>query len=105
VEPAPAHVDRLDLIGARGANGRVVAVADQEIVLDDAPQRAERQVMRDHWRAIGKLDVEHQPVAGDRQRKFVRPTLVTAGMERIVFQQVVDRDRTLMFDVGVGAAD
>ena len=36
VQAAPAHVDRLDAVGRRGADRRVIAVADQEVVLDDA---------------------------------------------------------------------
>src|SRR5690349_6839224 len=36
LEPAPAHVDRLDLARARAADRLVIAVADHEVVLHDA---------------------------------------------------------------------
>src|ERR1700693_3424153 len=43
VERAAAHVDRLDARGGLGANRRVVAIADQEVILDHAAERRERQ--------------------------------------------------------------
>src|SRR5215471_16481884 len=53
VQRAPAHVDRLDLARRRGADRRVVAVADHEVVLHDALEWRERQVMRDHRALVG----------------------------------------------------
>src|SRR5215468_2523594 len=54
VQPAPAHVDRLDLARRGGAKRLVIAVADHEIILHDAPQRRQREEMRDHRRAVGE---------------------------------------------------
>src|SRR5579864_2728169 len=42
VERAPAHVDRLDARRARGADRGEVALADQEVVLDHAAERLQR---------------------------------------------------------------
>lgn len=44
VNAPPAHVDRLDLAGG-GAYRLVIAFADQEIILDDAAERRQRQDM------------------------------------------------------------
>ncbi len=41
--PRRRHVDRLDAVGRRGADRLIVAVADHVVVLDDPPQRRERQ--------------------------------------------------------------
>src|SRR4051794_15662695 len=49
VQPAPAHVDRLDLSRRCGADRLVIAVADQEIVLHDLAEWRQRQKMR-HYR-------------------------------------------------------
>src|SRR5580698_3448033 len=35
VQPAPAHVERLDTVRRRSADRRVIAVANREIVFDD----------------------------------------------------------------------
>src|SRR5690606_8693829 len=39
VQPAPAHVDGFDLRRRGRADGRVVALADEPVVLDDAAER------------------------------------------------------------------
>ena len=105
VDAAPAHVDRLDLVGRRGADGLIVAVADQVVVLDDAAQRRERKQMRHHRRAVLKADVEHQPVAVDAQMQRVGTAVVADRREGVLLEQIVDRDRALVLDVRVGAAD
>jgi hypothetical protein len=105
VQAAPAHVDRLDLARRRGADRLVVAVADQEIVLHDAAQRREREQMRHQRRAVLAPDVEHQPVLADRKMQHVGPAVVIDRRERIVLDQVVDRDRALVLDVRAGAPD
>src|SRR6185437_16237880 len=43
VQPAAAHVERLDLRRRRVADRLVVALADQKVVPDDAAERRERQ--------------------------------------------------------------
>ena len=105
MEPAAAHVDGFDLVRARGADRLIVAVADHEVVLDDAAQRRERQVMRDHRRAISALNVEHQPIAGNRKAQRVRAVLVAERLEGVFLEQIVDRDRAFVLDIGIGAAD
>src|SRR4029077_127081 len=41
----------------------------------------------------------------DRELQRVRTTVVIHRRERIVLDQIVDRDRALVLDVGAGAAD
>src|SRR3954452_6235065 len=63
VDAAAAHVDGLDLVRSRGADRLIIAVANHEIVFDDAPERRQRQKMRHHRATVLAADVEHQPVA------------------------------------------
>src|SRR5450631_1661293 len=56
-------------------------------------------------RAVRPLDVEHQAVAGDAQMQRERTALQPDRRESIFLQEVVDRDRTLVLDIGAGAAD
>ena len=105
MDAAPAHVDRLDLVGRRGADRLVIAFADQIVVLDDAAQRRQREQMRHHRRAVLEANVEHQPVAVDRQMQRVRAAVVADRREGVLLEQIVDRDRALVLDVRIGAAD
>src|SRR5690349_11503695 len=43
VQPAPAHIDRLDLGRARLAHGAVIAAADDEIIFDQLAEGQKRQ--------------------------------------------------------------
>ncbi len=105
VQPAPAHVERLDAVGRGGADRLVVAVADHVVVLHEPPQRRERQQMRDHRRAVLAADVEHQPAAGDAQVEREGPLLRALRREAVLLDEVVDRDRALVLDVRVRAPD
>src|SRR5713101_6792172 len=73
VQRAPAHVDRLDARRARRADRLKVALAHQEIVLDDAAEGRERQEQR-------------------RDRR-----------EAVLLEQIEDGDRALVLDVGIAA--
>src|SRR4051794_31986375 len=61
--------------------------------------------MRHHRLALGGLDVEDQPVLCDAERERVRAALVAFRRKGVLLDQVVDRDRALVLDVGVGTAD
>src|SRR5215207_3781520 len=61
--------------------------------------------MRDHRRAVLAADVEHQPVAGYRQVQRERAVARPFGCKQILLDQIVDRDRALMLDVGPGTPD
>src|SRR6516164_7970793 len=58
VQPAPAHVDGLDLRGRGGADGLVVAFADREVVLDDPPEGREREDHLGDLIALLRLHIE-----------------------------------------------
>ena len=84
VQAAPAHVDRLDAVGRRGADRRVVAVADQEIVLHDPPQRREREQVRHHRLAVGAAGCRTPggcPVDAQMQRDRARRRAPTGAKE------------------------
>src|SRR5262245_32344084 len=61
--------------------------------------------MRHHRLVVLPADVEYQPVAGDAEVELERPARVVGRIEMIGFEQIVDRDRALMLDVGAGTAD
>src|SRR5262245_38287317 len=105
MQGAAAHVERLDALGRCGADRRVIAVADQEIVLHDPAQRRQRQMMRNDQRVVRAPDVEHQAVSRNAQMQLEGPAWTALRHKRILLQKVVDRDRTFMLDVGTGAAD
>src|SRR5260370_11927692 len=61
--------------------------------------------MRDHRRAVCAADVEHQTVAGDAEMQREGAIISALRREQILFDQIVDRDRALMLDVGPGTPD
>src|SRR5665213_119484 len=105
VDAAAAHVDGLDLVRRRGPDRLVVTVADHEIVLHDPPERRQRQQMRHDRRGVLFADIEHQPVAGDADMQRERALARALRREQILFDQIVDRARALVLDVGSGAPD
>src|SRR5688572_8714774 len=96
VEPTPAHVDGLDLREAGGLDGREIAFADVEILLDDAAERRQRQDELVDFLLAGVADIEHQLVVGHRQDQMIRPRMVDRGRELVLFDQVEDGDRPLL---------
>src|SRR5262249_17887220 len=81
------------------------AVADGVVVLDDLAQRRQREEMRHDRRAVLATKVEDEPRAVDAQVQRIGAGVVAVGREAVLLQEVVDRDRTLVLDVRVGAAD
>src|SRR6201747_3354743 len=61
--------------------------------------------MRHHGRAVLAADVERQPVAGDGQMQGERPAGRPLRREQVLLDQIVDRDRALMLDIGTGTPD
>src|SRR5919108_4100035 len=61
--------------------------------------------MSDDRRAVLATDVERQARSGNAQVQRKGPLLVIVWRKGVVFEQIVDRDRALVLDVGIGAAD
>src|SRR4051812_11692395 len=61
--------------------------------------------MRHHRRAVFVADVEYETVLGNGKMQRVWPAIVIDRRERIVFQQIVNRDCTLVLDILRRAAD
>ena len=61
--------------------------------------------MRDHRRAVLAVDVEDETVIGDGKMQGVRPGIVAVRQKKILLEQIVDRDRALVLDVGAGPPD
>src|SRR3984893_11876689 len=58
--------------------------------------------MRHHGGAVLAADVEHQPVAGNRDVQGERPVIGSIRREQVLFDEVVDRDGALVLDIGTG---
>jgi len=62
--------------------------------------------MRDHGRSLVAPDIEHQPRACDAEaEREWAGIFVSDRRKQVLFDQVVDRNLPLVFDVRVGAAD
>jgi hypothetical protein len=105
VQPAPPHVDCLDLARHGGANRLIVALADHEVILHDFPERREREHVKDDRRAVGKPDVEGESILGDAEMQRVGSGVMPRRREHVLLQEVVDRDRALVLDIGIGTTD
>src|SRR5712691_6351189 len=73
MQRAPPDIDRLDPGEAMTADRLVMALADQEIVLDDAAERRERQHDRLARPALQGSDLNPQPVFLDREIEMKWP--------------------------------
>src|SRR5215469_17833330 len=62
VQAAPPHVERFDLLRRRVANCLEVALADKEVVLDDAAKRREREHDAGVRRTVGEPHLEHETI-------------------------------------------
>jgi hypothetical protein len=99
MQPAARHVERLDAIRRRGADRRVIAVADGVIVLDQPSQRREREEMRNDRRTVGTPDVEHQAASGDAQMQRKRALVTGNRRKGVLLEEIVNRHCALMLHV------
>src|SRR5580704_17851561 len=95
MQRTPADIDRLDLAQALVADRLVIALADQEVVLDDAAERGERQDDRLARPVRRRADRHHQPVFLDRQMQVERPGAAGQRRELVAFESIGDRRDTL----------
>src|SRR6516162_434912 len=105
VQRTPAHVDRLDLREAGTPDCLVIALADHEVIPDDPAKRGERQ---DDYLARSvrhRTHLDAQPVLLDRQMEMIRPGASGGRLEMVLLQEIEDRDRPLMLDIGAAADD
>ena len=89
----------------RGADRRVVAFADREIVLHDPPERRERQEMRHDRRAVRVAGCRARGGCRRCEMQRIGPAVVADRREGVLLDQIVDRDRALVLQVGAAAAD
>jgi len=106
VQAAPAHVDRLDLPRAGRADGLIIALADEKIILHDAPEGREGEHVGDHGFTVLPLHREHEARIGERDLQPVGPTHgVSDWLEAVFLDQIENGDGTLMFDIRGSAAN
>src|SRR5262249_49361366 len=78
----------------------VIALANQKIISDDAAKRREREQHLAVMSAVFKFDFENQTVLFNTQLKMIRATAGSDRLEKVVFQEIEDRNAALMFDIG-----
>src|SRR5271170_3602101 len=104
MQRTPADIDRLDPGEAMAADRLMMAFADEEIVLDDAAERRERQhdrLARPAPRLIRRRTHLHrQPVFRDPELDLKRPDAPGYRGEPIVLQEIGDGRFALMLDRG-----
>src|SRR5690348_10266958 len=61
--------------------------------------------MRHHRCAVLLPDVEDEAILGNREMQRVWPTLVIDRGERIVLEEIIDRDGALMLDIRRRSSD
>ena len=109
VNAATGHVDGLDLLGRGLADGLEIAVANGEIFADRSAEPG--QANDDCFQQVAGLggNVERQPTFFDAQGEFVGPGIVIGiipgGLEMIAFQQIEDRNASLLLDIGIAPDD
>src|SRR5512143_2448314 len=105
VKASPAHVDRLDLRGRLGLDRLVVALADEEIVLNQAAEGREREHYMLDRRAVGVAHGEDEAVVGEREMKRIGTAVMAFECEGVLLEEIEDRHVALVLDLGVVAAD
>ena len=99
VQAAAPHVDRLDAARRSGADRLVVGVADQEVVLDDAPQLLQRQIEVGQRRIAGIAHLESEARAVDLQVEMEGPREVARRGEAVLLHQGVERGAPFVLDL------
>src|SRR5580658_4239581 len=61
--------------------------------------------MRHHGRTILLADVEGEAIAGDGKMQREGPAVDALRRKQVLLDQVVDRNRSFMLDIGAGTAD
>src|SRR3546814_3303623 len=79
-------------------------VANGEIVADRPTEAGEAEANGIERLAPFTLEVDGQPIVLDPQQDLER-SLVTAGREMILLEQIEDRDSSLLLDIGVATDD
>ena len=90
MQAAARHVDGLDLRRRTKLDRLVVAVADLEVVLDDAPERRERKPEGHQWPLRLVAHVNHKPPLMGGQHQMIGPRHAVAQCKAVVLDEVVD---------------
>ena len=105
VQTAPTDIDRLDLGRWCGADGLVITVADEEVILDYFLEGLQRQCVRLKLQLGFGPDGQHQSIFSDRKVEAVGSIVMTDQLELVGFEDVENSNLALVFNVGVLASD
>src|SRR5260221_8705219 len=98
VQAASPHIDRLDLRRAGPLDGGEIALADEEVVLDDAAERGKRQGDPLPRNIVGAADVENEAVVLDGEVEMKWPIITGDWREAVFLEQVEDSNCPLVLD-------
>ena len=103
MEAAAAHIEGFDPRRARSLDRRVIAFAVHEIILHGLAEQPERQRHFFERLIIRVADIEDQPVVFGADMQMIGAGEAARGRKVIVLQQIEDRHRPLMLDIGIAA--
>lgn len=90
VNGAAAQIDGFEPGSARAMKGVGVAIADQDVILQDPSKGAERQIVTDGGRSVLGSDMEGQLCVRQCQGETIGSPMVTDWDEAVVLQEVVN---------------
>ncbi len=110
VNPAPGHVDRLDLGGGGLADRLIIRIADREIIADRAAEPAEAEDQRFEFaRRLHRRSRSAEPPILHRQPQPVGPVMPglpgAQRLEAVLLDQIEDRDPAFLLDIGIAPQD
>jgi hypothetical protein len=106
VQAAAAHIDGLNLAWRRVPDRLVIALADHVIITDHAPERGQREDMGDDRPVVFTTHRKDEAAIHGRNFQLVGSAFfVTHCAERVLIDQIEDRDCALVLDIGRRAAD
>ena len=99
VHRAPRHIYRFDLRRRRIADGVIVALTQHEVIFDYPPEWRHRKVHLANRVAAFATNIEHQAILDMTKVKLERAFPRADGLEEIFFNEIINRDFALMFDI------
>ena len=105
MERASAAIDRLDLRRTGRSYGGVIALADQEIILEDRSERRQRKTEGENCFTGHRPDVERQPRIMQSYAQAIGAVIAPGDREAILFDKIVDGDRSFMLLIRTAAID
>ena len=100
-----AHIDRFDFRRTRRFDGLVITFADHKIFSNQGSEGIQGKGKRSELPIFGVAHREDEAVLFDFQVEVKRAIVMAGGGEDIVFDKIIDRSLTFVFDLGASPDD